>query len=392
MSRDSDPQIEAHPSPGPTGRFVPIAGVDGATQAFVPNPLPPAWEWPSEMWPLLIEAKTALAHLDGVAKHLPNPQILLFPLQNREAQKSSTIEGTITEPEQQLLFQLEPEAPKSEGDPANAYLEVLNYFRALRFAQEARNSLPLSLRLIRDLHRILFDGVQRAKGEPGEFRRTQNAIGSPIRYVPPPLNELPECLASLERYLHQEKKFDPLIEAFLVHYQFEAIQPFRDGNGRVGRLLLAMLILEWSGLSNHWLYMSAYFDANHDRYVDGLLRVSTHGDWAGWVDFCLRGVIDQASDTERRCEKLLEASRSFEDKVTKSGGSARLQGIIDDLLVLPAARIAQVAKKYSVRYPTARSDLEKLVDLGILTEVPNVKPRTFYAQDIMRATFGDLPK
>lgn len=375
---------------GSTGRLVPVSGVSGVSHAFVPDPLPPRWNWPEEMWPPLVRAKESLARLDGVARHLPKPHLLLPPLLGREAQKSSTIEGTYVEPEQLALFQMEPYAPRSQDDPANDRLEVLNYYRALRYAEEARKTLPLSLRLIRDLHRILFGGVASAQGEPGEFRQLQNAVGRPPRYVPPPPNLLPECLDAFEKYLHAPRKFDPLVDAFLVHYQFEAIHPFRDGNGRVGRLLLALTITEWCQLSGQWLLMSPYFDRNRDEYMRRLFEISTRGDWGGWVGFCLRGVHEQAEDAEARCEQLLTIERSFRDKVFSSGGSSRLPGIIEELMVLPVTTVAQVAKRWKVAYATARGDLERLVLAGVLEEIPGVKPKAFYAPEVFRATYGEL--
>ena len=286
-----DPQIFSDKK---TGQITPISGALGLTHAFVPNPLPAEWEWPERLWPLLLEAHTALAKLEGIGKYLPNPRLVIRPLQNREAQLSSKLEGTITDPQQQALFQVEPKYPTSKNDPANAYREVFNYARALRLQLESEEELPLSLRLIRQLHGVLTDGVRGAEQNPGQFRRVQNQIGSPASYVPPPIHYLNGCLDAFEKYLHAEHRFNSLVEAFMVHYQFEAIHPFGDGNGRVGRLLLALTIAEWCGLSNQWLYMSAYFERNKDLYNNLMLRVSTHGNWESWIEFCLKGVVEEA--------------------------------------------------------------------------------------------------
>ena len=166
------------------GRLVAVSGVRGVSQAFVPDELPPDWTFPNRLWPLLTEARVALADLNGVGKYLPNPQLLLRPLQNREAQKSSSLEGTYTEPEEQMLFELDPELPTDAADPRNARREVSNYARALRLRAE-RDDLPLSLRLIRRLHEELMSGVRGSDRAPGEFRRLQNQIGRPPRFVPP---------------------------------------------------------------------------------------------------------------------------------------------------------------------------------------------------------------
>lgn len=228
-----------------TGQLVPISGGRDVTHAFVPDLLPPDWQWPVTLWPVLLDAHKALASLDGTGKHLPNPSLILRPLQDREAQKSSSLEGTYTEPKQQALFELDPTYPESAEDPINARREVFNYSRALDYWHESKRTLPISLRLVRDLHRFLMDGVRGSDKNPGAFRTLQNQIGKPARFVPPPPARLMEQLDSLEKYLHADRPYDGLVDAFLVHYQFEAVHPFMDGNGRVRRLLLAILIEEW---------------------------------------------------------------------------------------------------------------------------------------------------
>lgn len=248
-------------APSMTGHLVAIPnGPPDVSFAFIPDALPPPWEWPERLWKVLLEARKCLSSLDGTGKHLPNPEILLQPLQGREAQLSSQLEGTITDPQQQVLFQADPRYPTSESDPNNAFREVFNYRRALRLRLDGTNDLPLSLRLIRELHAVLMDGVRGSDQRPGEFRKIQNQIGWPARFVPPPPQHLDETLDAFEKYLHSVDSFDPLVRAFLAHYQFETIHPFRDGNGRVGRLLLSLTIAEWCNLSSQWLYMSAFFE------------------------------------------------------------------------------------------------------------------------------------
>jgi len=381
-----DPKIF---TPNKTGQLIPISGSPDLTYAFVPDPLPPHWTWPTRLWPLLLQAHTALARLEGIGKYLPNPELVLRPLQHREAQLSSKLEGTITDPQQQALFQVDPTYPTSRDDPANALREVFNYARALGLQLESQEALPLSLRLIRRLHAVLMDGVRGAEQNPGQFRRVQNQIGSPARYVPPPINYLNDYLDALEKYLHTDHQFDPLVEAFLVHYQFETIHPFGDGNGRVGRLLLALTIDEWCNLSNQWLYMSAYFDRNKDLYNDLMLRVSMHGDWESWIEFCLKGVVEEASNTQRRCDQLLSLHRIFHEKVNKIGGSVRLSSIIDNLFDSPIIIAFRLAQKHQVSYPTARSDLKKLEDAHILEVLPGSRQITYYCPEIFRITYSD---
>jgi Fic family protein len=375
-------------TPKMTGTLIDLPkGAPNVKLAFLPNPLPPEWEWPNSLWPLLVEAKCALASLDGTGKHLPNPEILLQPLQRREAQLSSKLEGTITDPPQQVLFEAEPRYPTSSNDPINAYREVFNYRRALRSRLEGENDLPLSLRLIRELHKVLMDGVRGSDQTPGEFRTMQNQIGWPARYVPPPPERLTESLNAFEAYMHSTDSFNPLVRAFLAHYQFEAIHPFRDGNGRVGRLLLSFMIAEWCSLSSQWLYMSAFFEKRKDAYIDLLLNVSTKGDWESWIKFCLEGVIAQSVDTEKRCEKLLILHHDFHGKL--KAGSVRLSNLVDRLFKSPVIGVTQYSKEVNVSYPTARSDLKKLEQLGILKDL-EMDPISYYCAPIYHVTFEDI--
>jgi Fic family protein len=373
-----------------TGNLVPaLNGRPDATIAFVPHPLPPAWEWPGDLWPLLLEARRALASLDGTGKHLPNPEILLEPLQGREAQLSSQLEGTFTDPQEQVLFQADPRYPTSKYDPANAYREVFNYRSALTLRREGRMNLPLSLRLIRELHAVLMDGVRGSDQRPGEFRTIQNQIGYPARFVPPPPMHLPEALDAFEKFMHStENTFDPLVKAFLAHYQFETIHPFRDGNGRVGRLLLSMTITEWCGLSDQWLYMSAFFEKRKREYMDLMLSVSTQGTWEHWIRFCLEGVIAQSIDAERRCDRLLALHKEFHSRL--KGGSVRLSKLVNRLFTSPVIAVNQYKKSFGVTYPTARSDLKKLAALGIVQELDGLSQITYYSSPIYSITYGEI--
>lgn len=358
------------------------------THAFVPDPLPPAFTWPTELWPLLSDAESELARLDGTGKPLTDPELLLTPLREREALKSSSLEGTYTDPEGQMLFKLEPKEPTSAADPANAYREVFNYAQALRLGEELREELPLSTRLIRQLHATLMEAVRGQNKRPGELRDGQVHIGQPPRFVPPPADRVPGCLHNLEVYLNDETPaLRPLVRAFIAHYQFETIHPFLDGNGRVGRLLLSLTIKEWCELSNQWLYMSAFFDSHKDQYIQRLYDVSSKGDWRGWLEFCLQGVVEQARDSIRRCEALLDLQAMFREKIQSIKASSRLGAIVDLLFSNPAVQISPLADMCDVSYNTAKSDVEKLQSLGILrmTEVNKVK--TFYSPEILQITY-----
>ncbi|RIK33487.1 MAG: Fic family protein [Chloroflexi bacterium] len=371
------------------GELISVEGIRGASHAFLPHFLPPRWEWSVDLWPLLLDAHKELARLDGIGKHLPDPNLLLRPLQNREAQRSSQLEGTFTNPQQQMLFELEPVASQSEGDSANAYREVANYSKALRMGMQLiRDKVPFSQWLIRELHHTLMDGVRGSDSNPGTFRQCQVQIGRPPRFVPPPPFYLAEELDNFEQIARRpERMVDPLVDAFIMHYQFEAIHPFEDGNGRVGRLLLTLMITSWCDLANQWLYMSAYFDANKDEYMDGLLQVSTRNDWYGWIRFCLLGVVEQAKDAAHRCARLVQLSISFKERVNTLAGSWRLQSIVDQLFLIPVLRIPSLAERHGVSYHTAKADVDKLISVGILQEIPDSSPKTYFSPEILDITY-----
>jgi len=372
-----------------TGELVAISGVPGASHAFIPDPLPPSWRWPNELWALLKDASVALARLDEVGKYLPNPELLMSPLRHREAQQSSRLEGTITPVKQQLLFEVEPKLPLSERDPANEFREVANYKKALRLHEELKDELPLSLRLIKGLHKALMEGVRGANKEPGEFRRLPVQIGDPPRFIPPPADQIANCLDLLEKSLHTGIMFDPLVDPFIYHYQFEAIHPFRDGNGRVGRLLLSILIEKLFKLSGQWLYMSGFFAATKEEYQDRLLAISTNGDWSSWIEYCLRGVIIESEQSRERCSRLRALVENYRKRIEGIDGHSRLSSISDGLFNFPAIRITDVARNCDVSYPTAKKYINQLVAIGILQEFPDAKQKTYFAPDILAITHGE---
>jgi Fic family protein len=362
------------------------------TTHFLPAPLPPEWEVPGTLWPLVVEANRQLAVLEGIGRYLPNPEILLRPLEDREAIQSSRIEGTYATAREYLLFELSPREPTSEEDRANDWLEVHNYRRALESA--VASDLPVSLRLIKDMHRILLGGVRGRDRAPGEFRRISVAIGTKAnpRFIPPPASEVAGCLDQLEKYIHQEpRRFDPLVECFLVHYQFETIHPFLDGNGRVGRLLLVLMIQRLTGLTKPWLYMSQYFEKHRDEYVDCLFNVSAVGDWSGWIKFCLEGTVQQCKDTVTRCERLLGIKADFVNRlVSLRGGSQRLNQVVEMIFDSPFVGVADLAKRLNVYYQTAQKDINRLVDLKILRELPNHHPKTYFSPEVFSVAYEDL--
>lgn len=372
--------------PNKTGQLVEITDIPGATHSFIPDPLPPEWSWPSRLWPLLKEASVALARLDEVGKYLPNPELLMNPLRDREAQQSSRLEGTITPVREQLLFEVEPRLPSSDTDPVNNLREVSNYKRALRLHEELREELPLSLRLIRELHRVLMEGVRGSNREPGEFRKLPIQIDDPPRFIPPPWNQMMACLDQFEKSLHSGMIIDPLVDPFIFHYQFEAIHPFRDGNGRVGRLLLSILIEKWSQLSGQWLYMSSYFASTKSEYQDHLLGISTDGNWEEWIEYCLKGVIIESEASRNRCAQLRDLVEDYRRRVAGIGGSSRMSSISDSLFNFPAVRVTDIVSDYQVSFPTARKYVDQMVAVGILEEFHDAKQLTFFAPEILAIT------
>lgn len=349
--------------------------------AFIPAPLPPHWEFPTRLWPILAEGKQLIGELEGVGSVVPNPGLLLRPLADREAIRSSSLEGTYATPKQLLLYELQPSEAKSDTDRVNDVREVLNYRRALEHGSSS--PLPLSLRLLRELHSILLHGTRGRDTTPGEFRRVQVAIGATRRFVPPPPEALMQCLGPLERYMHSTaESHDPVVDCFLVHYQFETIHPFVDGNGRVGRLLLALMLQQRCRLSKPWLYMSEFFERHRDEYVRCLFSVSAKGDWSGWVEFCLVGLREQARETIMRFRRLIEIRELHVQQINGVGGATRLHQILEDVMHTPFVRISDLTQRLGVTYPTAKTDVERLVQAGVLQELPNSYPKTFYAPKV----------
>lgn len=359
--------------------------------AFIPDPLPAHWEIPRNLWPLLLNAHKELARLDGIGKHMPNHELLLRPLQQREAIHSSSLEGTYATPKELLLFQMDPREPKSTSDPANAWKEVANYATALKFGQDLLKELPISLRFIRKLHEKLLTGVRGHQRDPGDFRRSQVHIGSDRRFIPPPPGEINKCLDDLEKHVHRKTDTDPLLSCFMVHYQFEAIHPFLDGNGRVGRLLLALMICEACGLSRPWLYLSAYFDRYKDEYINHLFNISAKGDWESWFAYCLRGTLGQASDAIRRLDSLLDLKNKYQQSIVNGGGSSiRLTRTIEKLFEFPLITAPNLAQDHNITYPTAKADIDFLVRVGILAEMEtDRRPKAYVAREVVKIAYSE---
>jgi len=322
--------------------------------AFVPDSLLRSWETDPRLWPLLVDAKEALGALNGIGQVLPDPQLLLRPLQNREALASSRIEGTFVTPEQLLLYELDPREPKHGDEQRADWLEVFNYNRAVQTGCEMLQTHPICNRVILAMHKDLMHGARGQRNRPGEFRNWQVQIGSNARFVPAPPSMVPDLMGDLEKYVNSESSLDPLLRCFLVHYQFEAIHPFRDGNGRVGRALLALMIYKWLGHSMPWLYLSAFYERYREEYIDRLFQVSARGAWFEWLEFCLRATVSQARDAVDRCHKFHQLKRQFHDRI--AAPTPRTHSIIDGLFVNPVVSVTSMqvglASRTTQRGPT----------------------------------------
>jgi Fic family protein len=292
-------------------------------------------------------------------------------------------------PEQLLLYELDPKEPKSPDDESADWREVFNYGRALERGCELLKSFPICNRVIREMHELLMSGVRGTNKSPGSFRKWQVQIGSIGRYIPPPANEIERLMDNLERYINtDDNRYDPLVKAYIIHYQFEAIHPFGDGNGRVGRSLLALMIYKWLGHKSPWLYMSSYYDRYRDEYVDCLFKISCNGEMTKWIEFCLNGTIVQAKDAIQRCHKFICLKVDFKKRM-KNKHSPRTPSIMDALFTSPVLYVTEIASRYGVRYATASSDIKRLVDAEILREIKDTHPRTYYAPEIMNIAYGE---
>jgi Fic family protein len=332
-----------------------------------------------------------IGELRGIGKILPDQVLLMRPLRQREALRSSSLEGTYATPAELLAYEQDPRDPNSSSDPVNSWKEVYNYQRALDLGQRlVSEGYPFSEWLIRQLHETLLGGVRGADKSPGQIRMTQVHIGVGNRFTPPPGEHLTGLLGQLERGIQDNDGTDPLIHAFMVHYQFEAIHPFRDGNGRVGRLLLALMIYRCCGFDMPWLYLSEFFERNKDEYIDTLYNISAESAWDEWVRFCLLATVEVGKSTIARVQALLKVKQSFEDRVKKMNGRDRLVHIIPHLFSSPMLRYKDFMKELGISYPTARDDADAMVEAGILADLdPGGNPRTFFAKEIFDIAYGD---
>lgn len=340
---------------------------------------------------LLAEAALALGELAGIGRMLPNPHHLVGPAVRREAVLSSRIEGTESGMEDLLFFEAEPHEPPGKPDVR----EVHNYVLALEYGLQRLETLPVSLRLVRELHHRLLDGVRGNHATPGEFRTTQNWIGPPgcnlheATYVPPPEDQLLEVLADWERYVHGEDDAHPLVRLAYIHYQFEAIHPFGDGNGRVGRLLISLLLVHWGLLPQPLLYLSAFFERYRDDYYRHLLAVSQRGDWEAWVEFFLRGIREQSYEAVQSAKAVIDLQTRYRALLHGKRLTKITMGLLDELFEIPIVTTSAIRARYKVHFETAQRAIEDLEALGILQEVTRYRrDRVWVARELMDLISG----
>ena len=343
--------------------------------AFVPAPLPPAIEYTPRLVKRLSAADAALGELSGLGRKMLNPHLLIAPYLRQEAVLSSRIEGTQASLSDLFQDELQDARDKpsasDETNPVNDAPEVRNYVLAMEHGLRRLSALPVSLRLVRELHSQLMSGVRGGDKNPGEFRRHQNYIGvagsriETASFAPPPPDRMLVCLDAWERYLHVRDAPD-LIDCALMHAQFETIHPFADGNGRVGRLLITLLLVERERLSQPLLYLSAYIEANKQEYYERLQRTRTHVDWAGWLEYFLLGVEITARMAAVQVTALNDLRDAWRERFV---GQASVIKLVDALFVNPMMDAKRAAVVTSRSDPSARQAIAALKAAGILREI-----------------------
>ena len=355
-------------------------------RAFVPHPLPPhpPLELTGARVRLMEQATLALGRLDSISLLLPEPDLFLYAYVRREALLSSQIEGTQSSLAELLLFELN-DAP---GAPVEDVVEVSNYVKALEHGlNRLREGFPLSNRLIREMHAVLLSRGRGGEKLPGEFRRTQNWIGGTrpgnAHFVPPPPELVNECMANLERFLHdQNSSYPTIVRAALAHVQFETIHPFLDGNGRIGRLLIAFVLHHEGVLQRPLLYLSLYFKQHRQEYYRLLDLVRLEGDWEAWLDFFLEGVIHTAQNAVETAQRLvaLFAEDAQAIQQTKRAANTALR-VFHALCQQPILTLKQVSERTGLSFPAASRGMETLLSLGIARELTGHKRRRMFAYD-----------
>lgn len=367
----------------------------GTYWAFIPRPLPPDITYDAALVNALSAADRALAALDGTAGNLPNPYLLIDAAVNREAVQSSRIEGTQASLDDLFRYQAAPGA----GDERRDVPEVDNYVQAMNEGLARLQHGPISLQLLCDIHGILLRGVRGADKRPGCWRETQIYIHrgrvrhlDEARFVPPPAAALPAALAAWEEFANAAAPIPPLVKAALLHYQFEAIHPFADGNGRVGRLLVTFYLCAAGVLRKPWLYLSDYIERRRTEYYERLYRISTAGEWGAWLRFFLDGVSEQAGSALEKTRELVALRENFAAALRDLGAKPAVYLILDELFRNPYVTAPRLADRIGRSFPTVQAALDWLVRADVLAEVSGARRNRIYlCRRILSALTGDSP-
>ena len=350
-------------------------------KAFIPRPLPPQppIKMDRELTLILSEADQALARLDGIAINLPNPDLFVFMYVRHESVLSSQIEGTQSSMDDLLKYETQKKTKMDLDDVA----EVSNHVEAMNHGLERLKNFPLSLRLLREIHGKLLQGVRGQEKTPGDFRQSQNWVGgsSPLNAVfnPPPVHEMNTALDHFEKYFHTDVNYPVLIECGLIHAQFETIHPFLDGNGRVGRLLITFLLCERGILRYPLLYLSHYLKKHKQDYYDWLMKIRNEGDWEGWLKFFLKGIAEVSQQAQETARKILDLQSSKLELIAQKPGSSKLDlELFNHLFNHPYIRSSDVQRLLGCSPATAIRILNNFEDLKILKEITGTQRKKEY--------------
>jgi Fic family protein len=356
---------------------------------FVPNTLPLKLEIGDELVKILGEADRAMGELKGLSGAISNPALFINPILRLEAVLSSRIEGTRASLEDLFIYE---GTQLSFFETAGDVREVHNYILALEYGIQRIKTLPVSGRLIKELHAILLKNARGDFWSPGEFRTRQNWIGYPgstletAAFVPPPQAEMLICLGDLEKFIYQASNLPALVRLGMIHYQFEAIHPFADSNGRIGRLLTSLLTLDWKLQSQPLFHISRFFESRRQEYYDRLLAVSQKGDWPGWLGFFLRGVTDTCQNTVNRIQNLQAVHTDFLGRVKSERGAARLADALALIFSKPVISAGELSSSLEIPFKSAQRTIDRLIRLGILREITNrARNRLFQADAIINS-------
>ena len=364
-----------------SGEYVSNLSGEAAYKSFRPSPLPPEIEMDAEMIELLTSATKSLSALDTMSTYIPNMNLFVSMYVRKEALLSSQIEGTQATLEDVLDPMVEKNANQNVAD-------VINYIKATEYALERIKTLPLCSRLIKETHEVLLGGVRGAEKNPGEFRISQNWIGAQgsslknARYIPPNVEDMTVAISDLEKYINSDDSLDVLIQAALIHYQFETIHPFLDGNGRVGRLLITLFLMEKKALNSPSLYISYYLKKNRIEYYDRMSEVRNKDNYEQWIKFFLRAIAESSDEAVDTIKKLSDLHNKNVELISNMGkASKNVQIIFDYLEKNPIIDTRKTSEELGISYSTVSRVIAKLEECGILKQTDNASRNRVFAYE-----------